>query len=130
MNQFNRLPKPTLGDACNGCGYCCTTEPCSLAQEFLRCTRGPCVALEAADGKAVCGLVRNPLGYLYQAARPGEASFALAPAPAVHAGHQLAVEIAAALGIGKGCDADDDEVSAAWPSSGAARVLGRTFPHV
>ena len=82
--------------------------------------RGPCVALEVADGRAVCGLVRNPLGYLYQATHPDEVAAATGPAPAVEAGHRLSAEIAAVLGIGKGCDADDDEVSAAWATTRAA----------
>lgn len=122
MNQLNKLPKPKFGEACNGCGYCCTAEPCALAQEFLRCVRGPCVALEVAAGKAVCGLVRNPLGYLYKATHPDEGASALGPAPALHAGQQLSEEIAAALGIGQGCDADDDKVSAAWATTAAAQV--------
>lgn len=110
--------KPKFGESCNGCGYCCTKEPCELAQEFLRCTRGPCVALEADGGKLTCGLVRNPLGYLYKATHPDDESINVLDAAAqIDAGRSLSAEIASALGIGKGCDADDDEESAAWPMS-------------
>jgi hypothetical protein len=108
-------PKPKFGDACNGCGYCCTVQSCKLAEEFLRCVTGPCVALEVREGKTVCGLVRNPLGYLFKAAHPDDDTPVLDAAPDFEAGKQLSADLAAALGIGLGCDADDDEESAAWP---------------
>ena len=117
MNS-TRLPalkKPSFGQACNGCGYCCSEEPCRLAQEFLHCTTGPCVALEISEEKYACGLVRNPLGYLFQAANPGSDLSALSVAPLSAEGHQLSVEIATALGLGQGCDSADDNQSAQWP---------------
>jgi hypothetical protein len=108
------IPKPSFGQSCNGCGYCCTTEPCELAKQFLHCTTGPCVALEWQEDRAVCGLVRNPLGYLFKAARP-EADVPLLDAPMdSDAARELSTQLATALGIGRGCDADDDEDSAAW----------------
>lgn len=108
------LPKPDFGSPCNGCGYCCATEPCMLAQDFLKCTSGPCVALEVKDGRTLCGLVRNPLGYLFKAAHP-DADVPLDDAPDSEAAHQLSVQLATSLGLGKGCDADDDQESRAWP---------------
>ncbi|WP_131815895.1 hypothetical protein [Pseudomonas fluorescens] len=115
MNQLSNISKPKIGAACNGCGYCCTVEPCMLAQEFLHCENGPCDALEAVEGKAICGLVRNPLGYLYKAAHPEADVSVLDAAPNIQKGHELSVEFAAALGVGQGCDAADDEAAAAWP---------------
>lgn len=109
-----RLAKPKMGEACNGCGYCCATEPCSLAAEYLHCSTGPCVALEVRDGRTVCGLVRNPLGYLWKAVHPDADDPVLEPAPEIEEAHRLSVELAAALGLGKGCDADDDEHADAW----------------
>lgn len=109
------LKKPSFGQACNGCGYCCSEEPCRLAQEFLHCTKGPCIALEQVDGKYSCGLVRNPLGYLYKAANPASDFSPLSEAPLSEEGHQLSIEIATALGLGQGCDSADDEESAQWP---------------
>ena len=86
-----------------------------LAQEFLQCTTGPCIALEVQGNRAGCGLVRNPLGYLFKAAHP-EADVPLLDAPLpCEASSQLSAEMAGALGIGKGCDSDDDAMSAAWP---------------
>lgn len=87
-----------------------------LAQEFLHCDSGPCVALETAEGKAICGLVRNPLGYLYKAAHPEAEVSVLDAAPNIQKGHEISVEFAAALGFGKGCDAADDEAAASWPA--------------
>lgn len=108
------IPKPSFGQPCNGCGYCCTAGPCQLAQEFLHCTTGPCVALEWQADRAVCGLVRNPLGYLFKAAHPEADVPLLEHSSASAHERQLSNQLAMALGIGKGCDADDDEESAAW----------------
>lgn len=116
MPQFSKLSKPAFEEPCNGCGYCCTTEPCGLAQEFLHCMTGPCIALETQDGRAICGLVRNPLGYLFKAAHPDTDVHVLEDPPAVVEGYKLSVTFAAALGVGKGCDAEDDEKSRAWPT--------------
>lgn len=89
--------------------------PCKLAREFLHCTTGPCVALEFHAGGSRCGLVRNPLGYLFKAAHPDKAVPVLDAAPASAVGDQLSADLASALGIGMGCDSTDDEDSAAWP---------------
>lgn len=108
-------PKPRSGQSCNGCGYCCTVSPCMLASTYLHCTSGPCVALEERDGRSACGLVRNPLGYLYQAANPDSSVEVLGPPPDLEAGHHLSVQLAAALGVGQGCDADDTVEALRWP---------------
>lgn len=112
--------KPRFGEPCNGCGYCCTVQPCQLAEEFLNCKQGPCIALELRDGKTSCGLVRNPLGYLYRAAHPTSDAALLADVPPGEASQQLSADLAAALGIGKGCDSDDDETSRLWPDLASA----------
>ena len=97
--------KPAFGSPCNHCGYCCTEQPCDLAVELLKCDLGPCVALEWVDGKSACGLVRNPLGYIFKAANPDSD---VNPAdPAEPGAEWLSAEFASALGVGKGCDSDD-----------------------
>jgi hypothetical protein len=131
---FANLPKPPFGQACNGCGYCCSVEPCLLAKEFLHCSDGPCIALEVREGRTVCGLVRNPLGYLFKAAHPDAEVPLLDDPPEVEQGHELSVQFAAALGLGKGCDADDDDESSEWsarvttPTSSSNRTSAQ--PHV
>lgn len=107
--------KPKNGQPCNGCGYCCATEPCGLASEYLDCTAGPCVALEVTDGKSGCGLVRNPLGYLWMKVHPGSDNSILNEPSLIERGAELSDQIAAALGVGRGCDSLDDNQSAAWP---------------
>jgi hypothetical protein len=107
--------KPLFGEPCNGCGYCCTVQPCLLADEFLHCTIGPCIALETHDGRAICGLARNPLGYLFKAAHPQSSVPVLEAPSAVEMAKELSSNISSALGIGLGCDAADDEESACWP---------------
>lgn len=112
------LPKPEHGQACNGCGFCCTVEPCGLAREFLGCSIGPCLALEQQGERTVCGLVRNPLGYLFKAANPEADVDLLAPPAAVEASAVLSAEMAAALGLGQGCDAvDDPSLLELWEAS-------------
>lgn len=113
--QFTLL-KPQAGTPCNGCGYCCTVQPCQLAEDFLNCHTGPCVALEKRDGRAVCGLVRNPLSYIFKAAHPDQDVAVLDDAPDLEASRQMSADIAAALGVGRGCDSDDDADAFAWPN--------------
>lgn len=110
-----QIAKPKRGEPCNSCGYCCSVQPCQLAIELLGCSTAPCCALEQTASGLICGLVRNPLGYLFHAAHPGQSNPAQDPAPNSPAGHQLSVELAAVLGIGAGCDSDDDEQSERWP---------------
>lgn len=87
--------KPSPGQPCNGCGYCCREAPCLLAQEVLNCRQGPCVALEYEDARAYCGLVRHPARHMFsQEVPPGETA-------------RLSVLFASMLGLGQGCDADD-----------------------
>ncbi len=51
--------KPAPGQACNGCGVCCATEPCPVGQVISRRTRGACAALlwSAPERLYRCGLV-------------------------------------------------------------------------
>lgn len=94
------IEKPRFGAPCNGCGMCCTVQPCKLAQEFLSCTVGPCVALESEGERKVCGLVKRPAWYMF-----GE------DIPEKDTGW-FSVMLANALGIGMGCDADDPKEAA------------------
>jgi hypothetical protein len=74
---------------------CCTVEPCKLANEFLECTEGPCVAIEREGDKFVCGLVRRPAWYMFGEDQPASKT------------GELSALFANALGMGLGCDADD-----------------------
>ena len=58
--------KPAAGQPCNGCGVCCTAEPCPVARVVFRCRSGPCPALAwFDDGRRYrCGLVARPGRYL------------------------------------------------------------------
>ena len=60
------LVKPAFNAPCNGCGYCCATEPCKLAREYIpdQPEEGPCRAMEYEDGRFVCGMVRHPSRYM------------------------------------------------------------------
>lgn len=93
------IAKPAHGAPCNGCGYCCTAQPCALAVDFLGCTEGPCIALEAEAGRTFCGLVRRPVHYLLNR-NPALPAAQSAP---------LSVSFAFLLRLGAGCDADDPE---------------------
>lgn len=53
------LLKPKEGSPCNGCGVCCMTVPCSVAETVLDVHEGACPALEFSDGRHWCGFIRN-----------------------------------------------------------------------
>lgn len=55
-------PKPTLGEACNGCGVCCAAEPCPVARIFLLQRSGSCRALlwQPSSARYACGMVGEP----------------------------------------------------------------------
>lgn len=117
-------PKPKYGHACNSCGFCCSTEPCDLASEYLDSHSGPCIALEIKNGKSGCGLVRNPLGYLYRKVHPGTDVAILDDSVLIERGAELSAQIAAALGVGRGCDSLDDQQSAQWPHVIPTKLIG------
>lgn len=56
--------KPKFGEPCNGCGLCCKTELCDVAEYFFAGASAPCPALEFEDGRTWCGLVRHPSRHL------------------------------------------------------------------
>lgn len=89
------LQKPKLGEKCNGCGICCTLQPCLIAQTLLDCVIGPCVALERDENRTYCGLLRRPEHYLFGKDISLEDS------------GKLSCELAFMLGVGQGCDSDD-----------------------
>lgn len=117
MSEFSLPAKPFSGEPCNGCGYCCTASPCQLAIDYLHCSQGPCVALETKDGRTHCGFVRNPLGYLFDTEKRQSEGMAKDAAPDLDAARALSDTIAQVLGIGRGCDAEDDEDARAWPQN-------------
>lgn len=86
-----RERKPTFGDSCNGCGLCCAVKPCALSVEYLGSEIGPCEALEWEDGRAWCGLVRNPSRYINTPTFGDVLIGGL---------------VASALGVGVGCDSE------------------------
>lgn len=115
--HLSTIPKPKKGLACTNCGYCCSVQPCQIADEFLGAgAAGPCPALELdkATGQTSCGMIKRPLHYLLARedrpdwAQPGDPHF-------VEAQGNLSSHIAHALGAGLGCDSDDDQDSAQWP---------------
>ena len=93
------LLKPAYGLPCNGCGYCCVEEPCAIALEHIpdHPREGACVALEREGDRFVSGMIRRPSPYMQL---PNDWTD-------VHLGRIFA----AALGAGRGCDADDPEPS-------------------
>jgi hypothetical protein len=89
------------GDPCNGCGYCCITEPCGLAVQYLGATSGPCPALEWEAGRTWCGMVRHPMRHLKEGARHPEV---------YAAGNEEVGRLFARVlgGVGGACDTADD----------------------
>jgi len=58
--------KPAEGDACNGCGVCCASEPCPIGVLVSRRLHGECAALEWSDegGAYRCGIAAHPSKHL------------------------------------------------------------------
>jgi hypothetical protein len=65
---------------------------CAVAVEFIEAATAPCPAMEFAEGRFWCGLVREPSRYL---GTPASGNRLIRPL------------IFAALSIGEGCDASD-----------------------
>jgi hypothetical protein len=57
--QASAPAKPAFGQPCNGCGVCCTAEPCPVGVLLSRRVRGSCVALTWHPGQQTyrCGVV-------------------------------------------------------------------------
>ena len=56
----NSAPKPAYGATCNGCGVCCKTTLCPVAEmAFGRSEPAPCPALVWDAGRYWCGMVRR-----------------------------------------------------------------------
>jgi len=64
--------KPPFGALCNGCGVCCTTEPCPLGMLLSARRRGACDALrwDEAGSRYACGAVTAPAAVLPAVLRP------------------------------------------------------------
>jgi hypothetical protein len=78
--------KPRFGDACNGCGACCRTALCNLADAKGH-TSVPCPELVERDGMWRCGIVVT------------EEASGMEPKAAYR------------LGIGVGCGMPDDDTT-------------------
>ena len=57
-------PKPAEGEACNGCGVCCLSEPCPAGRIVSLKRTGACVALrwEPSTARYRCGLIAEDAG--------------------------------------------------------------------
>ncbi|MCW5659475.1 MAG: hypothetical protein KIT60_17375 [Burkholderiaceae bacterium] len=55
----NAPPKPTLGEACTGCGVCCACEPCPAGMLLTLRRRGRCRMLrfDSALARYRCALM-------------------------------------------------------------------------
>jgi len=86
--------KPVLGQPCNGCGVCCSAEPCPVGRWLFGQPEGACPALQwqAQTAHYGCGVLLNPRRYLRWLPAWAEPV----------ARRWLARRIAA----GKGCDSD------------------------
>ena len=93
---MTQLPKPLIGEPCNGCGLCCQTVICAagsitlgLVKAYGERAPGPCPALvDKGDGSFACGMVERPKDY----------------APGKGGAHELRAAISIMVGAGMGCD--------------------------
>jgi hypothetical protein len=99
LPPFPLPAKPPKWSACNGCGWCCHQEICSIGKTLLKLVdddnmiphfvKGPCPLMDFSDGKVRCGVV-------------------IAELECKSTGHS-APPVSEMLGIGAGCDADDPD---------------------
>lgn len=94
MLRVEAPAKPAVGAPCNGCGVCCTSEPCPVGMLLSRRTRGACVALEFAEdaGRYRCGLLTDPARWLPRVLR--------------RAAPWVAKAARRFIAAGRGCDSD------------------------
>lgn len=96
-NREIKLPKPKIGEPCNGCGLCCSVQVCrngafvlGLVDELGDTVAGPCPAIvHKTDGRMTCGVVENPNKYLKHRPYPAKV---------------LSNNFARLIGAGNGCD--------------------------
>jgi len=48
--------KPSMGDPCNHCGWCCMTEVCIIGKKLLKSESIPCELLIKVDGRYYCSI--------------------------------------------------------------------------
>lgn len=94
------LPKPEIGNPCNGCGLCCITTTCAagsfvmgLVINYGERAAGPCRAMIEQDGKIVCGIMLRPRDWT----------------GAKGAADDLRRDFGMLIGAGLGCDDAGDE---------------------
>jgi hypothetical protein len=86
--------KPARLQPCNGCGVCCALQPCRIARDYIPdLGSGPCPALMYDSDRFVCDMTRNPGVHM--------------GLPNDWADSVIAPMFADALGVGRGCDAED-----------------------
>lgn len=95
------IAKPLRGAPCTRCGYCCAMERCLISVWAFGEGPGPCPALEYDGPVAVCGVVRDVPAFIQP-------------------------RIAAALGLGVGCDSPDDDESINWNRRVGSAASGST----
>ena len=86
--------KPVAGQACNGCGACCTWQPCPVGIVLSRRRHGACVMLrfEALQARYFCGVMQAPATLRWR--------------PLSWAGALLRRLAGRWIAAGKGCDFD------------------------
>ena len=85
--------KPAYLQPCNGCGVCCALEPCAIARQYIPdLADGPCPALIHDGSRYLCGMTQDPGLYMNL--------------PNDWADPVIGHLFRAALGIGRGCDAE------------------------
>ncbi len=90
------LKKPAYGSPCNGCGWCCQQEVCSIGRMVFggaidAVVEGPCPALTEKDGRFLCGVVIAEQEMLDEA------------------GSKEIPRVPGMLGIGWGCDSRTED---------------------
>lgn len=96
-NREITLPKPKIGETCNGCGLCCHIQLCNTGAFLLKkvkflgekTIKGKCpTLLSNQDGSFSCGLIKTPSKFIKSKYRP----------------EVISKTVAQLVGSGTGCD--------------------------
>ncbi|MHA3046487.1 hypothetical protein JSO59_003860 [Riemerella anatipestifer] len=97
MNREIILPKPKIGEPCNGCGICCHIQLCNTGAFLLKksktfggkIVKGKCPALlSEEDGTFSCGLIKKPKLFIRSK----------------YNSNVISRTVATLVGVGSGCD--------------------------
>lgn len=105
--EFGKPEYPGFLNPCNGCGLCCIAEQCPMSLDFFG-EQHRCPALVNLGPVYGCDLMQNPMPYV-EAADPAKIDRWM-PTGAEEFPDVVRSHLRLRMGIGRGCDAEFEEI--------------------